>query len=102
MEISHWLLLFADKLPGNTEDLKQAEDRATHHATSDNVRVELILLEHMTGLGKFYAIICNFVGDSNAMWLSADNIKYPLVTKARNYFFRMLKLTLQNGTLSIV
>ena len=87
--VSHWLPLSAEKLAGNKDKLEWLEARAARQATDDDVRVDFTCPEHMTGVGQVYAMIYNFVGDSDAMWISTDEKNHPMVTQAMYYMFAL-------------
>ena len=70
--IAHWLPLSADMLANNKDTFERAESQAAHQATDDDDGDELMFPEHMTEVGQVYAMICNFVADSNTMWVSDD------------------------------
>ena len=87
--IAHWLLLSAEKLKNNKDAFERAEARAGHQTVDDDVCVELILPEHMTRMGEVFAVLCNFLSDSDAMWISTNEKKCPIITQAMNYMFAL-------------
>ena len=70
--IFHWLPLSAKKLRTNKEAFERTEARAGHRAVDDDPCIELILPEHMTGLGEAFKMLCKFVSDSDAIFVSTD------------------------------
>ena len=87
--ISHWLPLSTEKLSTNKESFERAEARVDHQTFDDDLCVELILPEHTTGMGEVFAMLCNFVLDSNAMFVSADEKKRPIIAQAMNHIFAL-------------
>ena len=88
---AHWLKMSTDKTRRTQDELNRAEARACLLLDNDSTREDLIAPDPLTSLSVVNGGIANFAGDSDAMFVSTNAAKRPIVTQAALHLYGKLK-----------